>query len=321
MQGSEGGPYIIGLAFVMSCVGCGLGLSAMVRARSARGPARERWLALGAVAIGGTGIWVMHFIAMLGYSLPNVQIRYNLPITLASLLVAVTVLWFGLRFTLRGGSIASVIPGGVVTGIGVAGMHYLGMAAMDVSASVQYRPWVVALSVLIAVTAATVALWFAANLDSAGRDARRCGGHGCGGVRDALHRMAAMVVTASSSIDRHGAHLDPAPRTPRDRRQRLDLRDPVDDRPQPERAGDRTGGRDQGEPSQTLLDARTFLTRPRAGVGAARTAAASVGEREAVDEDLGDVLGVKAHVRLVGRGHLRVHERDQADLAVGRGTA
>jgi NO-binding membrane sensor protein with MHYT domain len=199
MQGSEGGPYIIGLAFVMSCVGCGLGLSAMVRARSAKGSARERWLALGAVAIGGTGIWVMHFIAMLGYSLPNVQIRYNLPITLASLLVAVAVLWFGLRFTLRGGSIGSVIPGGVVTGIGVAGMHYLGMAAMDVAASVQYRPGVVVLSVLIAVTAATVALWFAANLDSAAAmlgaavvmGVAVCGMHYTG--------MAAMVVRASSS--------------------------------------------------------------------------------------------------------------------------
>lgn len=199
MQGSEGGLYIFALAFVMSCVGCGLGLSAMVRARSARRSARERWLALGAVAIGGTGIWVMHFIAMLGYSLPNTQIRYNLPITLASLLVAVGVVWFGLRFTLSGGSIGSVIPGGVITGIGVAGMHYLGMTAMDVAASVHYRLWVVALSVVIAVTAATVALWFAANLDSAAAilgaaivmGVAVCGMHYTG--------MAAMVVTASSS--------------------------------------------------------------------------------------------------------------------------
>jgi len=205
MQGSEGGPFTIGLAYVMSCVGCALGLAAMARARSAKGPARERWLALGAVAIGGTGIWVMHFIAMLGYSLPNVQIRYNLPITIASLLVAVAVVWFGLRFTMAGGrSISSVIPGGVVTGIGVAGMHYLGMAAMDVSASVHYRLWVVALSLLIAVTAATVALWFAANLDSVAAilgaamvmGVAVCGMHYTG--------MAAMIVTASSSTNTAG---------------------------------------------------------------------------------------------------------------------
>ena len=204
MQGSEGGPFIIGLAYVMSCVGCALGLAAMARARSAKGAARERWLALGAVAIGGTGIWVMHFIAMLGYSLPNIQIRYNLPITLASLLVAVAVVWFGLRFTLAGGSISSVIPGGIVTGIGVAGMHYLGMVAMDVSASVHYRLWVVALSLLIAVTAATVALWFAANLNSVAAilgaamvmGVAVCGMHYTG--------MAAMIVTTSPSTTAAG---------------------------------------------------------------------------------------------------------------------
>ena len=205
MQGSEGGPYIIGLAYVMSCVGCGLGLSAMARARSAAGPARERWLALGAVALGGTGIWVMHFIAMLGYSLPNTQITYNLPITAASLLVAVVVVWFGLRSTVRGdGSIRSVIPGGAATGIGVAGMHYIGMAAMNLSASVHYRIWVVAVSILIAVTAATVAFWFAANLDTAGArlgaamvmGAAVCGMHYTG--------MAAMIVTVSSAKNGSG---------------------------------------------------------------------------------------------------------------------
>jgi NO-binding membrane sensor protein with MHYT domain len=206
MQGSEGGPYIIGLAYVMSCVGCGLGLSAMARARSAVGSARERWLVLGALALGGTGIWVMHFIAMLGYSLPNTQITYNLPITVASLLVAVVVVWFGLRSTVGGdGSIRSVIPGGAVTGVGVAGMHYLGMAAMNVSASVHYRIWLVVVSVLIAVTAATVALWFAANLDTAGArigaamvmGAAVCGMHYTG--------MAAMLVSASAS--RNGSGL------------------------------------------------------------------------------------------------------------------
>jgi len=205
MQGSEGGAFIIGLAYVMSCVGCALGLAAMARARSAKGSARERWLVLGAVALGGTGIWVMHFIAMLGYSLPNTQIRYNLPITVASLVVAIAVVWFGLRFTMGGGrSIRSVIPGGVVTGIGVAGMHYLGMAAMDVSASVHYRLWVVLVSVLIAVTASTVALWFAANLDSVAAilgaamlmGVAVCGMHYTG--------MAAMVVTTSSSTNTAG---------------------------------------------------------------------------------------------------------------------
>ena len=167
MQGSDGGPYIIGLAFMMSCVGCGLGLLAMVRARSAQGRPRQRWLALGALAIGGTGIWVMHFIAMLGYTITDVTIKYNLPITLASLVLAIVVVWFGLRTAAAGnGSIPSLIPAGLVTGIGVAGMHYLGMAGMSMTASVHYNIVIVVLSVIIAVVAATVALWFAVSLKS-----------------------------------------------------------------------------------------------------------------------------------------------------------
>ncbi|WP_051452033.1 MHYT domain-containing protein [Actinospica robiniae] len=168
MQGSYGSPYLIALAYAMSCVGCGMGLSTMARARSATGRARRRWLALAAVSIGGTGIWVMHFIAMLGYSLPNTQITFNLPLTLVSLAVSVGVVWYGLHFAVRGeGGFVSLIPAGAVTGIGVAGMHYLGMAAMNVQASVHYNLLLVVLSVVIAVTAATVALWFAVNLRAA----------------------------------------------------------------------------------------------------------------------------------------------------------
>jgi NO-binding membrane sensor protein with MHYT domain len=168
MHGSYGSPYIIALAYAMSCVGCGMGLSTMARARSAAGRARRRWLGLAAVSIGGTGIWVMHFIAMLGYSLPGTQITFNLPLTVVSLAVSIAVVWFGLHFAVRGdGGFVSLAPAGAVTGIGVAGMHYLGMAAMNVQASVHYKILFVVLSVLIAVTAATVALWFTVNLHAA----------------------------------------------------------------------------------------------------------------------------------------------------------
>jgi NO-binding membrane sensor protein with MHYT domain len=206
MQGSDGGPYIIGLAFMMSCVGCGMGLSCMGRARSAGdGSARNRWLVVGAVAIGGTGIWVMHFIAMLGYSLSDVTIKYNLPITLASLLLAVVVVWFGLRAAVAGnGGVRSLVPAGFVTGIGVAGMHYLGMAGMSMQASVHYRLWIVALSVLIAVVAATVALWFAVNLNTA--SAMICAALVMGVAVTGMHYtgVAAMIVTASPNASVSG---------------------------------------------------------------------------------------------------------------------
>src|SRR6185437_2579657 len=67
-------------SYAVSCVGCFLGLRCTTRARAYQGSARARWLTLAALSIGGTGIWVMHFIAMLGFSIPGEPIRYNVPV-------------------------------------------------------------------------------------------------------------------------------------------------------------------------------------------------------------------------------------------------
>ena len=58
-----------GLAYLVSCLGCFLGLQCTNRARAMEGASRARWLLLAAVSIGVTGIWVMHFIAMLGFTI------------------------------------------------------------------------------------------------------------------------------------------------------------------------------------------------------------------------------------------------------------
>ena len=73
-----------GLAYLTSCLGCFLGLQCTARARAMLGAQRARWLLLAAVSIGVTGIWVMHFIAMLGYTIPGQIIHFNIPITIAS---------------------------------------------------------------------------------------------------------------------------------------------------------------------------------------------------------------------------------------------
>ena len=59
------------LSYVVSCVGCFLGLRCTTRARAYHGAARALWLTLAALSIGTTGIWVMHFIAMLGFAIPG----------------------------------------------------------------------------------------------------------------------------------------------------------------------------------------------------------------------------------------------------------
>ncbi|RMI30086.1 MHYT domain-containing protein [Nocardia stercoris] len=146
------------LAYLMSVVGSLLSLRCMVRARQSSG---HGWLTTAAVALGGTGIWVMHFIAMLGFSVRHATIRYNVPITLISALIAIVVVWVGLSIVVRGhGGPVALAIGGAITGFGVGAMHYAGMYAMRTDATVEYDPWIVTLSILIAVVAATAALWF-----------------------------------------------------------------------------------------------------------------------------------------------------------------
>lgn len=147
------------LSYVMACVGAGLGLRCMVRALGTTGRARRSWLINGAFAI-GTGIWTMHFIAMLGFSVTGTDIRYDVPLTVLSLVVAVIVVGIGVFVVSYSRSkTPAVLGGGVITGIGVAVMHYVGMSAMRMSGSIHYDLLTVALSVLIAVVAATAALW------------------------------------------------------------------------------------------------------------------------------------------------------------------
>jgi NO-binding membrane sensor protein with MHYT domain len=153
------------LGYAMSCVGALLGLRCVVLARAYKGWARARWLALASVSIGAVGIWAMHFIAMLGFSIPGEPLRYNVPITIASMLLAVVVVAVGLfivGFTNAGfgdGGWPRLVAGGVIIGVGVAGMHYLGMAAMSMPGGMSYQLPLVIVSVLIAVGAGTAALW------------------------------------------------------------------------------------------------------------------------------------------------------------------
>jgi NO-binding membrane sensor protein with MHYT domain len=147
------------LAYFMSFIGSVLGLRCAVRARSSE--QAGGWLIAAAIALGGAGIWVMHFTAMLGFSIGGMTIRYDMPITLLSAGIAIVVVLIGLAIVVRGHREVIALPlGGAITGIGVVGMHYLGMAAMNSGAEMEYSTGLVLLSILIAVVAATAALWF-----------------------------------------------------------------------------------------------------------------------------------------------------------------
>jgi NO-binding membrane sensor protein with MHYT domain len=151
-------------AYIMACLGAALGLRCVVRSVYNERSWKPGWLALGAASI-GCGIWTMHFIAMIGFRVKESRIHYDVTLTVLGLAVAIVVVGIGVfAVGYRGVSTATLCTAGGVTGLGVAAMHYLGMAAIQLNGYIEYDIAVVALSVLIAIVAATAALWAAVSI-------------------------------------------------------------------------------------------------------------------------------------------------------------
>lgn len=149
------------VAYLMACLGGALGLRCTTRALLVAQSWRPGWLALGSAAI-GSGIWTMHFVAMIGFTIKGAPIHYDRPMTCASLAIAVVMVGVGIFIVgYRGATGSALFTGGTITGLGVASMHYLGMAGMRFDGEFQYDILTVAASVVVAVVAATTALWAA----------------------------------------------------------------------------------------------------------------------------------------------------------------
>ncbi|MFD6100103.1 MHYT domain-containing protein [Nocardiopsis flavescens] len=155
------GPWTPVIAYAVSVLGSFIGLMLSVRARrTTSGFARWQWLLLSAVCLGGTAVWSMHFIAMMGFRVSGTPIRYDTPLTLASGAVAVLVMGVALYFTIRRGTNTWLLIGGAIAGSGIVAMHYMGMASMNLHGDLHHDPVYVVAASVIALAAATAALWF-----------------------------------------------------------------------------------------------------------------------------------------------------------------
>jgi hypothetical protein len=107
----------------------------------------------------GIGIWSMHFIGMLAFRLCT-PVDYAANITLLSLLPSVLASWVALNLLRREQIKAlQLISGGVLVGAGIGAMHYSGMAAMQMAVQLRYDVGFFALSIVVAILMATLALW------------------------------------------------------------------------------------------------------------------------------------------------------------------
>ncbi|MBA6112796.1 EAL domain-containing protein [Pseudomonas asiatica] len=160
------GSYSSSLVLISLCVAILASYTALDltgRIATAKGRAACLWMGGGALAM-GIGVWSMHFIGMLAFSLP-IDLGYDLALTAFSLLIAVLssgfALWLVSQPSLPWQQLAF---GALIMGTGIACMHYTGMAALRMLPGIDYDPTLFGVSLLIAVAASAAALWIAFRL-------------------------------------------------------------------------------------------------------------------------------------------------------------
>jgi NO-binding membrane sensor protein with MHYT domain/CheY-like chemotaxis protein len=118
---------------------------------------RLGWMAIGAIAM-GSGIWAMHFVAMLAHVLP-IPVSYDLGVTALSGVPAILAAAVALHVVARPVVTATrLLIGGTLMGAGIGAMHYTGMSALQLDALVRYDPTLFAASIVVAVVLAILAL-------------------------------------------------------------------------------------------------------------------------------------------------------------------
>jgi PAS domain S-box-containing protein len=149
---------LVALSVLISMLASYAALDLGGRVTASRGSVRSLWLMGGAAAM-GIGIWSMHYIGMLAYSLP-VPIFYHWPTVLLSLLAAILASAVALFVVSRNEmGLLRIGMGGLLMGSGIAAMHYVGMNAMRLPAMCRYSAGLVVLSIVLAVLISLVALW------------------------------------------------------------------------------------------------------------------------------------------------------------------
>jgi NO-binding membrane sensor protein with MHYT domain/two-component sensor histidine kinase len=155
--------WLVALSILVAMTVAYTALKLAARVAEADGAGGRLWLFGGAIAM-GMGIWSMHFIGMLAFSV-SVPLRYDIIETLGSLVIAIITSGFALAIASRAElSLRRLAVGAVVMGAGISAMHYSGMAAITIVPMITYEPLLVAASIAIAVTASFAALWLAFNL-------------------------------------------------------------------------------------------------------------------------------------------------------------
>jgi PAS domain S-box-containing protein len=204
---------LVALSVFIAIIAAYAALDLASRITTAQGTTRLAWLSSGAIAM-GTGIWAMHYVGMAALTLP-VPVLYDWPTVVLSALTAIVASGIALFVVSRPTmSPATTMAGSIFMGGGIAAMHYIGMAAMRMPAMCLYSPWLVTLSIVLAIGISYTALTlqFAFRSQAASWSARKFGSAILlGAAIPVMHYVGMAAVTlmpgAMTGTMRHAAHL------------------------------------------------------------------------------------------------------------------
>ena len=156
-------PILVMFSVIVAILGAYTCFDLVIRIRKNQQAVNKALLIGAAFAIGGS-IWSMHFIAMLALNLPIV-IRYDILMTLISGLVSVLMTAVALLIVSTASySFKRIVVAGIIMGLGISSMHYVGMSAIRGNCEISYSAVWVSISVAIGMAASTASLWSAMKL-------------------------------------------------------------------------------------------------------------------------------------------------------------
>jgi HD-GYP domain-containing protein (c-di-GMP phosphodiesterase class II) len=152
-------PWVVGLSYLIATVGSYTAIDMIDRLNNARPPWSYLWMIGSALALGGS-VWSMHFVGILAVR-EALPMSFDRSLTAVSFLIVVFACGLGVAFV-RGTEaprLYALCGAGLTVGVGIVAMHYTGMEALRLPATLSYLPGRFCLSILIAIAAATVAFW------------------------------------------------------------------------------------------------------------------------------------------------------------------
>ncbi|MEX0299240.1 MAG: EAL domain-containing protein [Kordiimonas sp.] len=105
------------------------------RARASSEKQRDHWILLAAASL-GVGVWATNFISVLAYDL-KFDASYSLPVALAALVMPILIASLGFRVATYNRTKRARGAAGLIVGLGIVGVHFLTVFAIDFSGSIQ----------------------------------------------------------------------------------------------------------------------------------------------------------------------------------------